>query len=297
MSQDTLPRSLWLLVAVLSVVWGLNWPVLKLVIAEVPVWTFRSLCFLAAFVGLIPIALARGVRVLPREGWARIAVVGFFTVTAANVLLMLGMPLLPAGRSAVLYYTMPVWSVLLAAWWLHEPLTRRRMAGVAAGFAAVLLIASPGLFAADASVAGLLLVLGGALCWAVGTVLQKRLPVPLPSVSYAAWVMLIGGLPLFALVPLLEPDALRQLAAASPAALAGVAYNMGLVFVFGWWAWIRIVERAPAGVAALSSLMTPVVGVIGGMLMLGERPLWQDYAGLGLVMLAMASVMLPARRA
>jgi len=296
LSRDTLPRSLWLLVAVLSVVWGMNWPVLKLVIAEVPVWTFRSLCFFAAFAGLVPIALARGVRVMPREGWARIAAVGFFTVTAANVLLMLGMPMLPAGRSAVLYYTMPVWSVLLSAWWLDERLTLRRALGLVAGLAAVLLIASPGFTGAEVSIKGVLLVLSGALCWAVGTVLQKRLPVPLPSISYAAWVMLIGGLPIFVLVPLFEPDALQAVAAASPAAQAGIVYNMALVFVFGWWAWIRIVERAPAGVAALSSLMTPVVGVIGGMLMLGERPLWQDYAGLGLVTLAMASVMLPARR-
>lgn len=293
--SDALPRSLLLQVAVMSLLWGLNWPVMKVVLGEVPPWTFRSLCFISAFAGLIAIAAARGHRLLPRGGWGRIATVGLFAVSLTSIPLMLGMPLLPAGRTVVLYYTMPVWSVLLAAWWLGEPLTRRRLVGVGAGLMAVLLVVSPSLTGEEFPLAGVAYVVLGAMSWAIGTVLQKRLPVPLPSASYTAWVMLIGGIPVYALVLVYEWQRLPALETVSSAAIAGVLYNMFAVFIVGWWIWIRVVERARAGVAAISSLLTPVVGVTGGMVMLGERPVWTDLAALAAVTVAMASVMLSAR--
>ena len=295
--SESLPRSLWLYVGALSLLWGLNWPVMKIVVAEVPPWSFRTLCFLAAFTGLLGIAALRGQRLLPVGGWGRIAVVGVFAGSFNTIPLMLGLPDLPAGRSVVLYYTMPVWSVLLAAWLLGERLTPRRVVGVAAGLSAVLLVAAPAWQGRDFPLAGLGLVLLSALSWAIATVLQKRLPVPLPSSSYSAWVMLLGGIPVYLLVPLTEADRLGALGSVSAAAVGGVVYNMIAVFIMGWWIWMRIVERAPAGVAALSSLCTPVVGVVSGMLFLGEQPAWTDYAALGAVTLAMASVMLPGRRA
>ena len=279
----------------MSLLWGLNWPVMKVVLGEVPPWTFRSLCFISAFAGLIAIAAARGHRLLPRGGWGRIATVGLFAVSLTSIPLMLGMPLLPAGRTVVLYYTMPVWSVLLAAWWLGEPLTRRRLVGVGAGLMAVLLVVSPSLTGEEFPLAGVAYVVLGAMSWAIGTVLQKRLPVPLPSASYTAWVMLIGGIPVYALVLVYEWQRLPALETVSSAAIAGVLYNMFAVFIVGWWIWIRVVERARAGVAAISSLLTPVVGVTGGMVMLGERPVWTDLAALAAVTVAMASVMLSAR--
>ena len=293
---DTLPRSLWIYVAGLSLVWGMNWPVMKIVVAEVPPWTFRALCFLSAFAGLLGIAALRRQRLLPVGGWGRITLVGLFTASLNSIPLMLGLAQLPAGRTVVLYYTMPVWSVLLAAWLLGEPFTLRRVVGIVSGLVAVLLVALPALRGQDFPLGGVGLVLLSAMSWAIATVLQKKLPVPLPSSSYSAWVMLIGGIPVYLMVPLLEAERLAALGPVSASAIGGVLYNMFAVFILGWWIWMRIVERAPAGVAALSSLATPVVGVTGGMLLLGERPAWTDYAALAAVTLAMASVTLPTGR-
>jgi drug/metabolite transporter (DMT)-like permease len=72
-----------------------------------------------------------------------------------------------------------------------------------------------------------------------------------------------------------------------------LAYNVVVAFVFCHWAWYKIVTTVPVGVSSLSSLMTPVVGVFSGMLVLSEVPHWQDFAALGLVLLALATVMLP----
>lgn len=63
--------------------------------------------------------------------------------------------------------------------------------------------------------------------------------------------------------------------------------------MFCHWAWYKIVTSVPVGVSSLSSLMTPVVGVFSGMLVLSELPHWQDFAALGMVLLALATVLLP----
>ena len=293
---DVLPKSLYSMLAVLSLVWGFNWTVMKVVITEVPPWFFRSLCFISAFIGLLAIARARGLAVrVPAGQWGRLALIALFTVSLQNFFLMLAIPLLPSGRVAILQYTMPAWSVLLSRLVLGEALTPRRIAGVAFGVAGVLVLVLKDAAQFNGAFAGVLLMLCSALVWAVGTILQKKLPVDLPIASFTGWMGLVGGIPIFALSFVFERDKVLALHAVSLWPALGVLYNMFLVFIFGWWAWTKIVDRAPAGVAGLSSLMIPVVGVVSGMLFLGEVPAWQDYAALLFVTAAIATVIIPER--
>lgn len=294
--RDALPRSLYAMLVTLTLIWGFNWTVMKVVITEVPPWFFRSLCFLSAFVGLLAIARARGLAVrVPRGQWGRIALIAFFIVTLQNICMMLALPLLPSGRVVILHYTMPVWLALLGRVVLGEPLTPRRITGVACGLAGVLVLLSKDAAQMSGAFAGAMLMLGSAITWSIGTVLQKRLPVNLPITSFTGWMGLVGGLPIFLLAFLLERETLAAMHGVSLWPALGVLYNMFLVFIFGWWAWTKLVDRAPAGVAGLSSLMIPVVGVFSGMLFLGETPAWQDYAALACVTAAIATV-LPQRR-
>ena len=295
-APDALPRSLYPTLAALTLIWGFNWTVMKVVITEVPPWFFRSLCFLAAFFGLLGIARALGLAIrVPRGQWGRLALIAFFTVSLQNFCMMLALPLMPSGRIVILHYTMPVWSVLLSRLILGEALTPRRLAGIGFGMAGVLVLVLKDAGRMDASFAGVALMLGSAFVWAVGTVLQKRLPVDLPIASFTGWMGLLGGVPIFLLAFALERQEVLALDRVSLWPALGVLYNMFLVFIFGWWAWTRIVDRAPAGVAGLSSLMIPVVGVFSGMLFLGEVPAWQDYAALAFVSAAIATVIVPER--
>ncbi|HTO48597.1 MAG TPA: DMT family transporter, partial [Burkholderiales bacterium] len=84
--------------------------------------------------------------------------------------------------------------------------------------------------------------------------------------------------------------------ALAPGPMIGVFYNMFVAFIFCHWAWMRIVQSAPAGVSSLASLMVPVVGVFSGALVLGETPRWTDYAALVLVVGSLATVLIPSRR-
>jgi len=133
--------------------------------------------------------------------------------------------------------------------------------------------------------------------WALGTVLQKRYPVAMPAAAYTAWIMLLGGVPIIAGALLF--DGWRNIAAVPGAGfwpVAALLYNIFVAFAFAHWAWIKIATSVPVGVFSLSMLVVPVVGVMSGMLVLGERPSWAEYAALLLVLASLLTVVVPARQ-
>lgn len=281
---------LWVLVA-LTLGWGFNWPMIKLALTELPVFTFRSVCLLGGAAGLfIVTARARLPLRVPRGQWPRLLLVTFFNITVWNVCIAYGIGYMSSGRAAILAYTMPLWGVLLSAWLLQEALTVRRGVGVVLGMCAMLLLLSNELQAVQSTPRGTLLLLGGAFCWAVGTILMKRYPVDMPVVALTAWQLLLGGIPIYAGALAFDPGRLQPLTLWP--ALA-VVYNVLIAFIFCQWAWFKIAISVPVGVSSLSTLMIPVVGVFSGMLVLGEQPHWQDYAALLLVLASLATVMLP----
>jgi len=293
--MTTLPRSMWILTVLLTLGWGLNWPMMKLVLADIPVWTFRGLCVASGTIGLFIIARAgRQQTRVPAGQWPRLAVTAIANVTMWNVLIGYGLTLLPSGRSAILAYTMPLWTVLLSRFVLDEKVTPRRILGVSLGMAGMVLLIVDEFVAMEAAPIGAALVLGAAFSWAVGTVLMRRYPTDLPTTSFTAWQLLIGGVPIMVGALLLDWGEWRPIGAG---AAIGLGYNMLFVFIFCYWAWYKIATTVPATIAALSTLMIPIVGLFSGMLILGERPHWQEYAALVLVIAALATVLVPPKQA
>ena len=291
MNRQGFPASILWVLAALTLGWGFNWPMIKLALSEMPVLSFRSVCLLGGAAGLFAIAAyARLPLRVPRGQWGRLLLITLFNITVWNVCVVYGIGYMSSGRAAILAYTMPLWSVPLSAWLLNERITARRVLGVGLGMVAMLLLLSSELQAVQAAPKGTLLMMGAALSWAIGTVLMKRYPVNLPVASLTAWQLLLGGIPIHAGALAFEMHSLHPLTLWPAVALI---YNVLIAFVFCYWAWFKIVISVPVGVSSLSALMTPVVGVFSGMLVLAERPHWQDYAALGLVLLALATVMLP----
>ena len=281
---------LWVLVA-LTLGWGFNWPMIKLALTEMPALSFRSVCLAGGAAGLFAIAARAGLRLRPPRGqWGRLLLITLFNITIWNVSVVYGISYMSSGRAAILAYTMPLWSVPLSAWLLRERITARRVLGVGLGMAAMLLLLSNELQAVRAAPKGTLLMMSAALSWAIGTVLMKRYPVDLPVASLTAWQLLLGGIPIYAGALAFEMQRLQPLTLWPAVALI---YNVLIAFVFCHWAWFKIVTSVPVGVSSLSTLMIPVVGVFSGMLVLSERPHWQDFAALGLVLPALATVILP----
>ncbi len=291
---DHLPRRLWWVLAALTLAWGFNWTALKVALSEVPPWTFRSLCLGLGAAVLFAALRAGGQRfVLPTGQWRRLAVLALLNITSWNMLVAFGVGFIPSGRAAILAYTMPVWAVPLSVWLLGERITGAKLIGLALGLAGLALLLVESFSGLGRAPLGALLVAGAAITWALGTVLQKRFPVKLPTGAYTAWIMLLGGIPIFIGALLFEDW--RDLRGVGTAAWIGTAYNVFIAFAFAHWAWIKIATSVPVSVFSISMLLIPVVGVVSGMLFLGERPAWTEYAALTLVLAALVTVLRPGR--
>jgi drug/metabolite transporter (DMT)-like permease len=293
--SQTFPLHLVGLLVGLTLGWGLNWPIMKAVLFEMAPMHFRTLCLLFGAAGLFIIARLSGLPIrIPKGQWPRTIAIALVNVMGWNILAVYGVQFMASGRAAILGYTMPVWSVIVATWLLKEPFTKRRMLGSVLGGAGLLLLLGEEIQAVGRSPLGAMLMIGAALCWALGTIMMKRWPVSLPASAFTAWQMLISTPPIIIFALTFESGTFNPFAL-SLWTMLGVFYNVFVAFIFSYWAWVKIALTAPVGVSSLSVMLTPVVGVFSGMLLLGETPHWQDYAALALVVSSLATVLLPAK--
>lgn len=282
------------LLAALALLWGSAWPINKIAMAEIPLFAFRTACLACGTAALFGLAWAGGQPLgLPRRFWPRLALAALLNIALWNVLIPLGIKLLPAGRASVLFYTTPAWASLLGWLVLGERLGPRRLLAVALGLAAVVTLVAGDLEAALREPVGIACILAGSMLWAAGAVVMKGFPSTLSTMVLAAWQLAVC-VPPFALAFLwLETDALRPL---SPAGWFALAYSIVIGFVFGYWAWFRLVRMLPVAVSSVSSLLIPVVAVLSSVWITGERPGPTELVALALVAGAILSVALPERR-
>jgi len=294
--SDTLPRSGFVLLAALSVLWGLNWPTMKFALAEIPVWPFRSLCLIVGGSALLTLTWIGGgsVRVAPRE-IRPLVLCAIFNVVGWHLFSGYGVSLMQAGRASIIAFTMPVWATLLGAWMLRERAGWQRWLGLALGMTGLAVLIGPDLVVIGHAPLGAALMLGAAVSWATGTVLMKHHSWGLTAAGLAGWQLLLGAVPItLGAIWIGEmPDVL----ALSPAALVSTLYILVVPMIFCHWAWFNVVRMFPAVLAAIGTLAIPVVGVLSSGLLVGEPIGPRELLALVLVCAALAVVLvLPALR-
>jgi len=140
-SQENLPRRLWWILAGLTLGWGFNWTAMKVSLAEVSPWTFRTFCLAGGAAILFAVLRATGAPLaVPRAEWRRLAVLSLFNITSWNILVAYGVSMIPSGRAAIIAYTMPVWAIPLSVWLLGERMNGRKLVGIALGMAGLALL-------------------------------------------------------------------------------------------------------------------------------------------------------------
>jgi drug/metabolite transporter (DMT)-like permease len=292
-ADERLPRKLWWVLAGLTLAWGFNWTAMKVSLAEVPPWSFRTLCLAGGAAILFSVLRLVGTPLaVPRAHWRRMAFLAVLNITCWNILIAYGVAMIPSGRAAVIAYSMPVLAIPLSVWLLGERMSGRKLAGIALGLAGLALMLADQVASLQAAPIGALLVLGAAATWAIGTVLQKKYPVSVPTSVYTAWIMLIGGIPIFVVATILEAG---RYPAISLQAWLAVAYNVFVAFAWAHWAWIKIATSVSVTVFSLSMLLIPVVGVLSGMVFLGERPTLSEAIAMLLILAALVTVIAPRR--
>jgi drug/metabolite transporter (DMT)-like permease len=255
--------------AITSVCWGFNWPVTKYLLSELPPLTLRGSTGVigAALLALFAVMRGQSLKV-PPEIWPRLILAGLLNVAAWMVLMGLALLWLPASEAALIAYTMPVWASLLAWPVLGErPTVLRTLALVMAFAGLAAIMGGNGFEASMAKLPGIVMVLGGSICFALGTVLAKKLPIRLPPITAAAWQIGIGCFPILIAGLAIERSDINAITKLGWALLF---YSTVIQFCVAYLAWFAALARLKASVAAIGTMAVPVIGVIASALALGE---------------------------
>jgi drug/metabolite transporter (DMT)-like permease len=265
----TIPRRALVLLAILTLLWGTNWPLFPYATREVSVWTFRAVSVTIAGLFLLAIARLRGLSLhIPREHWPRIAVATAFYLVLWNVASTYAAILIPSGQAAILGFTMPLWTALISALVLGARLQPRQKLALALGAAAVGLLMWRGLDAYARAPLGFFLGLLAGLGWAIGTLILKQRPIAVPALVLTGWQLLLAAVPT-AIGALVLADGQPWFMPSWPSVLV-IGYIALVPMALGNASWFAIVGMLPAQVAGLSSILVPVVAMISGAWVHGE---------------------------
>ncbi len=281
----------YVLLAMLTLFWGVNWPLMKLVLAEMPVLTFRALCLTVGAAGLFAIAYFSGRTIaVPKSERLPLVFIALINVTGWHLFTALSLTLMPAGSGSIVAFTMPLWATLFARLVLHEAITLEKLAGLVLGMIGVVVLMGPQSLSLGTDLTGAGFMLCAAICWGLGTVLLKRFPSSLPTTSLTAWHLTVAATPIVLGAVLLDPP--TDFTAVSQPVLWALAFNALIPMILCYWIWFRLVRALPAAVAAISTLAIPVVGVFSSAALLGEPIGLRQLTALVLVVSALALVLL-----
>jgi O-acetylserine/cysteine efflux transporter len=275
------------LVLIIMVIWGLNYPIGKIGVAAVPPMMMIGLRFLLAALLLLPFVKAP---------WASMPQI-FYLSAVVGILHFApnftGLKFVDSGVGAILNQLSVPFSAILAAIFFRDRLGWRRFVGMVLAFAGVALLVGEPRRGTD--LWGAFLMISASLAWAVSLVQTKFLRDVHP-LSLVAWMTLLAAPQLILLSLVLEE---RPVAAALAMGWDGwgpIIYMSVLVSIVSHTLWYGLVQRHPLNVTAPFALLTPVFGVLFGVLILGERlTLWM-VAG-GLITLAGVAIIIVRRPA
>lgn len=288
-----LSRQQLVILVLLTLVWGLNWPIMKLGVTDYPPLSFRAL---SIWLG-IPV-LALGLVVLkvpfrvPRQHWLALLWLAATNMFVWHVCIILAVKTLSSGRAAILGYTMPIFSAVIGALVFSAVLTRRGWLGVGAAAVGVALLLWHEVTGLAGKPAGVALALVAAATWALGTQLLRRTRIDIPTLTISFWMTVMTAVVISVLSVIFEQP---QWKAPSNATWWAIGYNAVLIFGYAHAAWFYLARGLPPVASTLSVMFIPVLGVFSGALWLGEVLHWQDWAAVVLMVVAIASVLWPAR--
>ncbi len=261
------PTRAIVLLVLLTLLWGTNWPLFRVALSELSVWGFRTLVVAIASAALFAAAKLRGERLaVPRHLWWPLLAASIGNMTIWNMATALAVVYLPSGQASILAYSMPLWLAPLSAIFLGQRFTLRMLVAIVMGVAAVVFLMIPNFGAYAGAPLGLAAGLGAGLAWAVGTVIVKRTNWGGMGLALTAWQMLLCLPPIIAGFFLFDGAWPRV----SPLVIGVSLYIALIPMSIGTAIWFTLVHLLPAQVAGLSSVSIPVVAVIAGVLLFGE---------------------------
>jgi len=277
------------LLILLTLAWGINWPILKIASTGLPLFPFRAICVLGVGILMLSIAAANRERLrVPRDNLVGVSVAGFLNMTVWFLCSAISVRLTTSGHTAITAYTMPLFVFVIGTVFLGERPTAGKWLGLVLGLSAIGLLALRDFDSTQENWLGIAVMSFGALSWAISSIIVKRIRWGISATAIVGWQCMIGGMPIvivaipqFFNLPDLPWDA-----------LLATVYCIIVGIAFAHWLYIRILQLVPVWVASLSILTVPCVGVISGAVVLGEPLGWTEIAAL-LLLVGGVSTVLP----
>lgn len=270
----------------ISAFWGASFPLLRIASPALGPWVLAAArCVLASVVlALLMVALRQ--RWPARRDWPALAALSLVSVVLPFVLFNWAALTLPAGYSAVLNATVPLFGVIGAALAREERLTTRRLVGCAVGFMGVALLVRLGPVAVTPAVVwAALACIAAAASYGFGAIYMKRATNRHEPLTAAATVHVAASVILFLPAAIAMPEAQFSTRAAIAVAVLGVVTSG-----FMYWVSLRLMREIPASAATSAAFMIPLFGVTWGALFLGEPVTVSMLPGGVLILAAMALV-------
>jgi len=291
-----LPRAGFVMLGLLTLFWGVNWPMMKWGVTEVNPWSFRAICVVLGVAGLFVCARLAGQewRIAPRDRvplfWASV-----YNTTCWHLCSAFALMHIASGRAAIIAFTMPLWATLLSVRWLGEPITRAKALGLGLGLVGLALLLVGEIAVLRQAPLGAALMLAAAVSWAAGSLVVKRHVWSMGAFALTGWQLLLGGLPILAGWALLEGGDWLRAGVTTPSwrGVVGTLYAATVPMIFCQWGWIRVLQVFPASIAAIGTLLIPVMGVFSAAVLIGERVGATELAALALICGSLAIVLGP----
>jgi drug/metabolite transporter (DMT)-like permease len=282
-------RGAYIALAVLTVLWGTNWVAMKLALASAHPVIFNIertwVAVAALFCALVVLR-----RPLLPASWVAVAVTGFFQTAVNMGSTTMAVAGGGAGRAAVLVFTMPFWTALLAWPVLGERVRGLQWPALILALAGLTLVVEPWHWQGDIRSKAWAVLSG--FGWAAGTVAMKyfQRTRAFDMLNFIAWQMLLGLLPL-SLIPIFLPLPDTDWSATYVGLLLWTgALNSG----FGFVLWIGILRFLTAGTASLNMLAIPVIALLSSMAVFGERLSESEWIGIACIGVGLAVISMKA---
>lgn len=278
----------WLM-ALLTLIWGTNWPVIALAVREVSAWTFRALTLPVAGLLLLLLAHRRKLPLaIPRQHWPMLLCSAWAFLALWNVATTLALTYIPSGQAALLGFTMPLWAALWSWLLFGHTLDGRQWLALLLGTAGVIVLMIPAFASYAHAPLGLVYGLASGAGWALSTVLLKHRPIPVPTTVLTGWQLLLASVPVIIGAWLLGD---HQWFMPSASSLAAFIYITLVPMLFGNLLWFSLIQWLPPQLVSLSPIMIPMVAMVSGAIVLNEPLGWQQWlammlsaSGLGLML-------------
>jgi drug/metabolite transporter (DMT)-like permease len=284
-----------LLLVLLAFCWGLSWPALRIALDEISPWTTRLLGYCIGTAALIVLLRLQGRRFAIPYGrdWLHVIVAGMLNVVAFGLFGTFAQLGATTSRVIIINYSMPIWASLMAWFILGERLNAWVSVGLALCIAGLAVLVYPIVGVSMRDPTGLVLAFFCSLSWAAGTIYIKAVRIEGDLLAIVMWQIVVGvvvfffGMLIFQGPPSFEPLQLRT--------WLGVAYSGLFGTALAYFIWYNIIGKVSTATASLGTLANPVVGIIGSVLLLGERLTAADIVGFALIFAAAACVLLQPR--